>query len=99
MILYLANWPTARKHVWETLLTARAIENQAFVVGANCTGTDGEGVDNCGFSSVIDPTGQIRTRLDHQPGVLYTSLDISEINDFRSKFPAWEDADPFRLLI
>ena len=99
MILYVANWPSARQHVWETLLTARAIENQAFVIGANCTGTDGEGVENCGFSSVIDPKGQIRTRLDHQPGVLYTSLNISEINDFRSKFPAWEDADPFKLLI
>lgn len=98
-ILYVANWPSARKHVWETLLTARAIENQAFVIGANCTGTDGEGVDNCGISSVIDPKGQIRTRLDHQPGVLYTSLDIDEINDFRSAFPAWEDADPFSLMI
>ena len=99
LLIYVANWPSARQHVWETLLTARAIENQAFVIGANCTGTDGEGVENCGFSSVIDPKGQIRTRLDHQPGVLYTSLNISEINDFRSKFPAWEDADPFKLLI
>jgi omega-amidase len=97
-ILYVANWPSARKHVWETLLTARAIENQAYVIGANCTGTDGEGVDNCGASLVIDPKGEIKARLDHQPDVLYTSLDIDELNDFRSVFPAWEDADPFGLI-
>ncbi len=97
-ILYVANWPSARRHVWKTLLTARAIENQAFVIGANCTGRDGVGVDNCGVSSVIDPKGEIIARLNHKPGVLYASLDIDDLNKFRSGFTAWEDADQFRLI-
>jgi predicted amidohydrolase len=96
-ILYVANWPTARKHVWETLLVARAIENQSYVIGANCTGIDGEGVDNCGGSCVIDPKGKTKARLNEQPGILYSTIDLKEITSFRKKFPAWEDADDFLL--
>jgi omega-amidase len=96
-ILYVANWPTARKHVWETLLIARAIENQSFVIGANCTGTDGEGVDNCGESCVIDPKGRTKARLNEQPGILFSTIALEEIISFRNNFPAWEDADDFLL--
>lgn len=99
VILYVANWPTARQLVWETLLTARAIENQAFVVAANRCGIDGEGMDNCGLSRVIDPKGNIKARLNDQPGVLFSSLDLEELQTFRSNFPAHEDADDFNLLL
>jgi omega-amidase len=98
-ILYVANWPTARQPVWETLLTARAIENQAYVIAANRSGTDGEGMDNCGLSRVIDPKGNIKARLNEQPGVLISSLDLDELQAFRANFPAYEDADDFRLLL
>lgn len=96
-ILYVANWPTARKHVWDTLLVARAIENQSIVIGANCTGADGEGVDNYGGSCVIGPRGEIKARLNEQPGILYSRINLEEIISFRNKFPAWEDADDFIL--
>jgi predicted amidohydrolase len=98
-ILYVANWPTARQPVWETLLTARALENQAYVIAANRCGTDGEGMDNCGLSRVIDPRGNIKARLDDQPGVLISSLDLEELRLFRNNFPAHEDADDFQLLL
>lgn len=98
-ILYVANWPTARQPVWETLLTARAIENQAFVIAANRCGVDGEGMDNCGFSRVIDPKGNIKARLNEQPGLIITSIDLGELQAFRSNFPAHEDADDFQLLL
>ncbi|MEX0987556.1 MAG: amidohydrolase [Bacteroidales bacterium] len=97
-ILYVANWPAVRQHVWDTLLTARAMENQAYVIGVNRTGVDGEGVEHTGGSCVIAPTGIIKARLNHQPGLLVSSLDIQEIRAFRSKFPASEDADDFQLL-
>lgn len=99
VLLYVANWPTARQPVWETLLTARAIENQAFVIAANRCGVDGEGMDNCGLSRVIDPRGNIKARLNEQPGVLISSLDLEELQTFRSNFPAHEDADDFQLLL
>ncbi len=99
VILYVANWPAARKNVWETLLPARAIENQAFVIGANCTGTDGEGVENCGGSCVIDPKGIIKTRLNDQPGILFSTIEIDEVRSLRERFPVHEDADDFTLLL
>ena len=99
IILYVANWPTARQPVWETLLTARAIENQAFVIAANRCGVDGEGMDNCGLSRVIDPKGNIKARLNEQPGLLISSLDLEELQTFRNNFPVHEDADDFDLLL
>ncbi|MCF8346068.1 MAG: amidohydrolase [Bacteroidales bacterium] len=99
VILYVANWPTARKKVWEILLPARAIENQAFVIGANCSGTDGEGVENCGGSCVIDPKGNIKTRLNDQPGILFSTIDIDNLLSFRENFPVRKDADDFNLLL
>lgn len=98
-ILYVANWPTARQPVWENLLTARAIENQAYVIAANRCGTDGEGMDNCGLSRVIDPKGNLKARLEDQPGVLVSSLDLEELQTFRKNFPAHEDADDFQLRL
>ena len=98
VILYVANWPSTRQNAWDTLLLARAIENQAFVIGANRTGVDGEGGDTCGSSVVVDPKGYIKARLNKQPGLLVTSVSMKELNDYRKKFPAYEDADPFTLL-
>jgi predicted amidohydrolase len=95
--LYVANWPSSRKNVWETLLTARAIENQSFVLGANCTGTDGEGVENCGMSCLIDPKGQTIARLNNQPGLLFSTMNIDDLISFRKSFPVLDDADSFEL--
>lgn len=96
--LYVANWPAARAHAWRTLLQARAIENQAFVLGCNRVGTDGNGVDYSGDSLIVDYLGQTQAELaPNQPGVLMTALDLTALNQYRQQFPAALDADIFAL--
>ncbi len=97
LIIYAANWPAPRQTVWDSLLVARAIENQAFVIGANRSGIDGEGVACCGNSCVIDPKGNVKARLDDQPGLIITSIDLEEVSVFRKNFPVHEDADDFEI--
>ncbi|MEN8156585.1 MAG: amidohydrolase [Bacteroidota bacterium] len=97
VILYVANWPAPRHHVWETLLRARAIENLACVIGVSRVGVDGEGVDHLGGSCVVDPMGRTEGTLDHRSGILNYTIDLKKIREFREKFPAWKDADMFSL--
>ncbi len=98
LIIYIANWPETRQRVWETLLAARAIENQAFVAGVNRVGTDGEGVSYAGGTCVMDPKGNRMASLDEPTeGVLHANLDLNELRQFRKAFPAWRDADPFTM--
>jgi len=96
-IIYVANWPDSRQHVWENLLKARAIENQCYVIGVNRTGQDGTGIHYKGGSCVISPTGHLTAWLDNTPGALLASLSMSSLTDFREKFPAWKDADDFLI--
>ncbi|MFO7668938.1 MAG: amidohydrolase [Bacteroidales bacterium] len=97
ILFYVANWPAPRHTVWETLLRARAIENQAYVIGVNRSGRDGEGVDHLGGSCVVDPAGRVESSLGPEPGVLQFSIKLNKIREFREKFPAWKDADSFKL--
>ena len=97
VLFYVANWPAPRQPVWETLLRARAIENQAYVLGVNRVGPDGEGVDHLGGSCVWDPKGNAVEILGNQEGILNTSLDLKYLRDFRKKFPVWRDADRFLI--
>ncbi len=97
VLYYVANWPAPRHHVWETLLRARAIENQAYVIGVSRSGKDGEGVDHLGGSCVVDPKGQIEHILGPEPGVLNFTIELKKIREFREKFPVWKDADMFSL--
>ncbi|MFC2080268.1 amidohydrolase [Bacteroidota bacterium] len=99
IILYVANWPTPRQLVWETLLPARAIENQCYVIGANRSGIDGEGEETCGGSCVVNPKGEIKTRLSAQPGLLVSSINLEELISFRKNFPVSQDSDDFSLLL
>ncbi len=59
LLVYVANWPETRKLAWKTLLQARAIENQCYVVGVNRVGKDGNDIYYCGDSMIIDPLGEI----------------------------------------
>ncbi|GAA3543229.1 amidohydrolase [Zobellella aerophila] len=98
LALYVANWPAPRAHHWTSLLTARAIENQAFVAGCNRVGHDHNGLSYSGNSLIIDPQGGILAKADaHQAAVLQASLSLTELRDYRERFPAWMDADDFRL--
>jgi len=98
LLIYVANWPAVRSQVWDVLLQARAIENQSYCVGVNRVGTDGMGLDYSGNSAVIDFKGK---QLFHQKisEVIFSQvLDKKELEDFRTKFPAYLDADDFEIL-
>jgi omega-amidase len=97
LIIYSANWPESRREVWITLLKARAIENQCYVAGANRTGTDGEGIKYHGDSMVIDPRGRIVVSANDEEGSVTAELSMTELSDFRSKFPIFKDADDFTI--
>ena len=99
MLIYVANWPAARHEVWKTLLKARAIENQCYVVGVNRIGTDGMNISYSGDSVVIDAKGNVVSEIAKNcEGFNTISLLLSELQNFREKFPVHLDADDFRLM-
>jgi len=91
--LYVANWPEKRAAHWKTLLAARAIENQCYVIGCNRTGFDGNGVTYSGDSSVVDPKGRVMMRETGGEGVLTVRLSYADLAAYRESFPVWMDAD------
>ena len=94
LLIYVANWPSARISVWNTLLAARAIENQSYVLGANRCGVDGLGVSHNGQSQAINFKGeQIICSENDKEDTIITELSLNELHTFREKFPAWKDAD------
>lgn len=100
ILVNLANWPAKRDDVWSTLLKARAIENQCYTIGVNRVGTDFNNISYKGNSMVSDPKGNITGRIeDSREGLLLTVLSKESLDKFRSEFPAWKDADDFRIVI
>ncbi|TXK22051.1 amidohydrolase [Pontibacter qinzhouensis] len=97
LLLYVANWPEARKLAWSTLLQARAIENLAYTIGVNRVGTDGNGIPYSGDSAIIHPKGIKLLETSQQEGIFTLTLSKQELTDFREKFSAHLDADAFRL--
>jgi predicted amidohydrolase len=98
LLLYVANWPAARRHPWNTLLQARAIENLSYVVGVNRVGIDGNGNSYTGDSAVIDFKGELLFRHSDTEIVHQQTLSLDELRAFREKFPANLDADFFTLV-
>jgi omega-amidase len=98
VLLYVANWPEKRIHAWRSLLTARAIENQCYVVAVNRTGTDGKGIMHNGQSMVIDPLGQILFDGKDSESITSVKLDRSTLISVRESFPFLQDADDFQLM-
>ena len=97
MILYVASWPESRIEAWNTLLHARAIENQCYVAGVNRVGTD-PSCKYCGGSVLIDPYGKtIASCKPNEEEVVSTLIDLEELEQFRKKFPVLNDADPFTI--
>ena len=95
LAVYVANWPEKRSAAWRTLLQARAIENQCFVVGINRSGTDGNGHAYAGDSMIVDFSGDLLDDAggDGQATTLQATLSRTEMVDFRKKLPFLEDAD------
>jgi predicted amidohydrolase len=98
ILVYLSNWPARRRDVWNTLLKARALENQAYVIGVNRVGRDGTGIEYRGDTMACDAKGRKLACLEADAtGIQTIRLSKEELTRFREKFPAWKDADPFSL--
>ncbi len=97
LLVYVANWPERRSHAWRTLLQARAIENQCYVVGVNRVGEDGNQIAYQGDSMIIDPLGEVLYEKKNVEDVFTMTLDKERLNEVRSRFPFWRDADGFTL--
>jgi omega-amidase len=97
LLIYVANWPAPRADAWSQLLRARAIENQAYVIGVNRVGDDGHGVAYNGDSAAIDFLGRTLVAGAAAPGVLNVELQHPPLTAFRDRFPAHLDADRFTL--
>jgi omega-amidase len=97
LLIYVASWPAARRSAWRALLKARAIENQAFVVGVNRIGQDGNRIDYSGDSVVHDYLGEPLAELADESAVTTVELDGAALHAFRERFPAHLDADRFTL--
>lgn len=90
VLLVIANWPTARVKHWLALLTARAIENQAYVIGVNRSGND-PNVAYPGRSVAIDPRGEIIADAGEIEAALAATLDLDALRAYRTQFPALAD--------
>ena len=97
LALYVASWPTSRVEAWNTLLHARAIENQCYVAGVNRVGTD----PNCEYSGgtiLVDPYGHtVKECPRGEQSAVTVELDKTMLEAFREKFPVLDDADYFEM--
>ena len=97
LLIYVANWPERRSHAWKTLLQARAIENQCYLVGVNRVGNDGNEIHYSGDSMVVDPLGEVLYQKHEQEDVFTITLDKDHLDSVRGRFPFWRDKDNFRI--
>jgi omega-amidase len=98
LLIYVANWPASRSYPWKQLLIARAIENQAFVIGLNRVGKDGMGNHYSGDSMLVDPKGQIQKILkSDQEELSIVDISYQTLIDFRKKFNVGPDWDHFTI--
>jgi predicted amidohydrolase len=99
LALYVANWPAARHDHWRSLLKARAIENQAYVIGVNRVGHDAYKQAYAGGSVVFSPEGELLVEAGDQASVITAQLSEAALRDYRARFPAHLDGDEFSLVI
>lgn len=89
--VYIASWPASRREHWRTLLRARAIENQAWVVAANRVGVDGNGLPHAGDSVVVDPLGHVHAEAAQRSTVLLAEIDAATVAQVRDDLPFLQD--------
>jgi len=97
VLIYVANWPERRSLAWRTLLQARAIENQSYVIGVNRVGTDGKDIHYRGESSVFGPMGEMIWQ-GSEAGVQTVTLEKELLMKVRQELPFLKDADEFLIL-
>lgn len=97
LLIYVANWPDRRNHAWKTLLQARAIENQCYVVGVNRVGHDVNNNYHTGDTMIAGPLGEVLYHKQDQEDVFTMTLDKSALDALRNKLPFLKDADEFLI--
>jgi len=97
LLIYIANFPAKRRNAWRQLLRARAIENQAYALGVNITGKDGNGLEYAGDSAVIGPLGEEIEELQIEQGVILATIYKKTVIDIREKLPFLNDRDLFSI--
>lgn len=98
LLLYIANWPTARSFAFRQLLVARAIENQCYVAGVNRVGIDGNGVYHQGDSCVLDFKGNHLAEMKPDTeGIAYVNLNYEQLKQARDGFPVGADWDIYKI--
>jgi len=97
LLVYVANWPAARRSAWRALLPARAIENLAYCVGVNRVGADPAGIEYAGESAAYDYLGKSLVDCGGEMRVETVTLGRRALDAYREKFPAHLDADEFEL--
>ena len=80
-----ANWPAARRNHWRTLLEARAIENQAYVVGCNRVGTSGDSIEHAGDSRIVSPMGELLATAAGVETIVLADVDAAEVRATRDR--------------
>jgi omega-amidase len=98
VLIYVANWPEKRGHMWRTLLQARAIENQSFCIGVNRVGKDGNGIEHSGDSMLVNPLGEVLYQKANEEDIFTFTLQKDDLAEIREKMPFWKDADPFLII-
>ncbi len=98
VLLYMANWPSPRHHVWKNLLISRAIENQCYCVGVNRVGSDGAGLRYLGDSAMVSPKGFADFMGDTE-SVRSFEISYDELQKFRRVFPLLNDRDTFKIKL
>ena len=98
VLIYVANWPERRSHAWKTLLCARAIENQCYVIGVNRVGNDGNNIYHSGDSMVIDPLGEVLYHVNDDEDIFTITLDKTHLQSVREKLSFLRDGDSFTIM-
>jgi len=98
VLIYVANWPERRSLAWKTLLQARAIENQCYVIGVNRVGNDGNNIYHSGDSMIIDPMGEVLYTKKDEEDVFTIQLEKKQLDNVREKLPFLKDADGFMIM-
>lgn len=99
LLIYVANFPKNRIKNWDILLQARAIENQAYVCGVNCVGTDGLGIDYNGHSTLLDfKATPLLSFPENESSIQTYELNHEPLLKFREKSAFWKDADKFEII-
>lgn len=99
VLVYVANWPERRSTAWQTLLQARAIENQCYVIGVNRVGDDGNKIHYGGHSVIHGPLGEVLYSKAQEEDIFTYTLSRKRLEETRNDFPFWRDADDFRIMI